>query len=136
VSSDWTSKSAAEAATVGFGETLGLNFLHVGLELIEAEITVRPKHLNDAGIVHGGMLMSLGDTLGGVGARLSLRSGWTTATVESRTYFLEAARGPILRATCQPLRVGRRLSTWQTEVFEIDRKVAVVSQSQIHLEPR
>jgi len=136
VTKEWTAAEAAAAAVAGFGGGLGLALTAVETERIEAEVTIAPAHLNDAGAVHGGMLMSIADTLGGVGARISLGRGWATATTESSTHFLRAARGPILVAVCRPLHVGRLLSVWQTEIFERERKVAVVSQTQIHLEPR
>lgn len=132
----WTPTQAAAAAIEGFGGGLGLNFTFLDAGRVEAKITITPRHLNDAGVVHGGMLMGIADTLGGVGARLSLRPGWTTATTESSTHFLKAAKGPILVAVCQPIHIGRLLSVWMTEIFEQERKVAVVTQTQIHLEPR
>jgi uncharacterized protein (TIGR00369 family) len=126
----------AEAAFAGFGERLGFRFTRVEPDHVEVEVTVSPEHMNDVGRVHGGMLMSVADCLGGVGTRLALLPGWGTATIESHTQFLEGAKGPSLRAVCRPLRIGRRLSVWRTEIFEGDRKVSVTSQTQLHLEPR
>jgi 1,4-dihydroxy-2-naphthoyl-CoA hydrolase len=132
----WTAETVAEAAAAGFGERLRLRFLRIEQDFVEVEITVGDEHLNDVGRIHGGMLMSVADTLGGVGARLSLRPGWGTATTDSHTNFLAGAKGPLLRAVCRPLRIGERLSVWQTEIYEADRKVSVTSQTQIHLAPR
>ncbi|MGH3425059.1 MAG: PaaI family thioesterase, partial [Nocardioidaceae bacterium] len=46
-----------------------------------------------AGIMHGGALMSLADTIGAVCAVLCLPEGATTATSSSTTHMIRAVRG-------------------------------------------
>jgi 1,4-dihydroxy-2-naphthoyl-CoA hydrolase len=116
---------------------------HVGIEVLEAEsdrvvgrIVVGPQHSNGRDRVHGGAIMSLADTLGAIGTILNLPAGAATTTIESKTNFLAAGRGPHLVAEATPLHIGRNTMVWQTTVRDGDnRRVAVVTQTQLVIIP-
>ena len=116
---------------------------HVGIEIVRAEsdrvigrIVVGPQHSNGRDRVHGGAIMSLADTLGAIGTVLNLPPGAGTSTIESKTNFLAAGRGPHLIGEAIPLHVGRNTMVWQTTVRDADdRRIAVVTQTQLVLTP-
>jgi uncharacterized protein (TIGR00369 family) len=82
-----------------FTKLLGVNVLHRSPERTEAELTVREELCNRRGVLHGGAVMALGDTLGGMTASISLPDGGRTATIESKTNFLAAVpKGDTARA--------------------------------------
>jgi 1,4-dihydroxy-2-naphthoyl-CoA hydrolase len=116
---------------------------HVGIEIVEAEsdrvigrIVIGPQHSNGRDRVHGGAIMSLADTLGAIGTVLNLPPGAGTSTIESKTNFLAAGRGPWLIGEAIPLHIGRNTMVWQTTVRDADdRRVAVVTQTQLVLTP-
>ncbi|MEZ5661868.1 MAG: PaaI family thioesterase, partial [Burkholderiaceae bacterium] len=88
------------------------------------------------GIVHGGALMSLADCVGALGAFLNLPEGAKgTTTIESKTNFLAGAvDGSVLIAEALPVRIGRRLSVWQTRIaIDGAQDVALVTQTQLVL---
>jgi uncharacterized protein (TIGR00369 family) len=117
---------------------------HVGIEVLEAEadrvvgrIVVGPQHSNGRDRVHGGAIMSLADTLGAIGTVLNLPPGAGTSTIESKTNFLAAGRGPHLIGEAVPLHIGRNTMVWQTTVRDADdRRIAVVTQTQLVLPSR
>ena len=81
--------------------------------------------------MHGGALMGLADTLGGLCAYLNLPAGAGTATISSSTVFTRALRGGEVRAVTRPLHVGRTVITVQTDLSdEAGRRVAQVTQVQ------
>jgi 1,4-dihydroxy-2-naphthoyl-CoA hydrolase len=83
------------------------------------------------GVLHGGALMTLADTLGGVCAFLNLPEGAGTATISSSTNFLRAVRDGEVTGTCQPLNVGRSVIVVRTELRDDSgRLVAQVTQAQ------
>jgi 1,4-dihydroxy-2-naphthoyl-CoA hydrolase len=84
------------------------------------------------GVLHGGALMALADTLGGVCAFLNLPEGATsTATVESKTNFFRAVREGRVEGVTRPLHVGRTFIVVQTDLMDDDqRRVAQVTQTQ------
>jgi len=82
-----------------FTRFLGVNVLQRSPERSEAELTVREELCNRRGVMHGGAVMALGDTLGGMTAVASLPDGGRTATIESKTNFFAAVpKGDIARA--------------------------------------
>jgi 1,4-dihydroxy-2-naphthoyl-CoA hydrolase len=83
------------------------------------------------GVLHGGVLMALADTLGACCAVLNLPAGATTSTIESKTNFFRAVRGGIVEAVSRPLHVGRTTIVVQTDLSdEQGRRVAQVTQTQ------
>ena len=73
-----------------FTKLLGVNVLHRSPERTEAELPVREDLCNRRGVLHGGAVMALGDTLGGLTASASLTPDGRTATIESKTNFFAA----------------------------------------------
>lgn len=116
---------------------------HVGIEIVEAEadrvigrIVIGPQHSNGRDRVHGGAIMSLADTLGAIGTVLNLPAGAATTTIESKTNFLAAGRGPHLVGEATPLHIGRNTMVWQTTIRDGDaRRIAVVTQTQLVIVP-
>jgi uncharacterized protein (TIGR00369 family) len=90
-----------------FTKLLGVNVLQRTPERTEAELMVREELCNRRGVLHGGAVMALGDTLGGMTASISLPDGGRTATIESKTNFFAAVpQGDTVRAICMPLHRG------------------------------
>jgi uncharacterized protein (TIGR00369 family) len=119
---------------------------HIGIEVVEADqqrvvgrIQLGPQHSNGRGVVHGGAIMSLADTLGAIGTVLNLPHGAATTTIESKTNFLAAGRGAELIGEALPLHIGRNTMVWQTTIRDAEaRRIAVVTQTQLvlQLDPR
>jgi 1,4-dihydroxy-2-naphthoyl-CoA hydrolase len=131
----WRRADLIKATRRGFQKALGLKLIAVARTRLTAVLGVKPAHANSVGSVHGGVLMALGDSLGGLGALQNLQPGYATATLESKTNFFRPAKGRLLRAQCRALHIGRRTSVWQTTVRdERARLVAVVTQTQLHFE--
>ena len=117
----------------------------LGVELVEAtpdrvvgQLRVRPAVATTGGILHGGAVMALADTLGAVGTYLNLPAGHTTTTIESSTKFLGAAPGgSLVTGEATPLPKGRTTQVWQTAIRREDgRLCAVVIQTQLVMAPK
>lgn len=121
---------------IPFAGTLGIQLMEAVPTGVRLRLPVRAELCTAGGIVHGGVLMSLADSAGALGAFLNLPDGAKgTTTIESKTNFLTgAAEGSVLIAEASPVRVGRRLSVWQTRITtEAGEDVALVTQSQLVL---
>jgi uncharacterized protein (TIGR00369 family) len=122
-----------------FPGLLGVRFTTVERDLVRAELTVRKELCTmPMGVLHGGALMSLADTLGAVATVLNLPAGAGTTTIESKTNFFRAA--PIdttVTGECTPLHRGKSTMVWQTRIIAEDGAlVALVTQTQMVLQPR
>jgi uncharacterized protein (TIGR00369 family) len=97
---------------------------------------VRPDLCTLGGILHGGAYMALADTLGAIGTILNMPQGKRTATTDSSTKFIGAARvNTIVVGECLPLHRGRTTMVWQTTVKSSEGKLcAVITQTQLVLD--
>jgi 1,4-dihydroxy-2-naphthoyl-CoA hydrolase len=76
-------------------------------------------------VLHGGIVMALADSAGGVCAFLNLPEGAAgTATIESKTNFLAATRSGTVKARSRPLHIGKRVIVLETDVRGDDGKLA------------
>ena len=84
------------------------------------------------GVLHGGAIMSLADSGGGLCAFLNLPDDANgTATIESKTNFFGAVREGHVRATSRPLHTGNTTIVVETDVHDAGgRHVARVTQTQ------
>jgi uncharacterized protein (TIGR00369 family) len=116
-----------------FTKLLGLKILHHSPERTEAELIVREELLNRNNVLHGGAVMALGDTLGGMTASISVPEGGRTATIESKTNFLaNIPKGDTAHAICMPLHRGRTTIVLETRVTRGDGKLAaIITQTQL-----
>jgi 1,4-dihydroxy-2-naphthoyl-CoA hydrolase len=102
-------------------------------ERVSAKLTVRAELCTLGGILHGGAVMALADTLGAVGAFLNLPPNARTITLESKTNFLGAAPvGSTVLAECTAVHRGKTTSVWQTSVkSESGKLLGLVVQTQL-----
>jgi 1,4-dihydroxy-2-naphthoyl-CoA hydrolase len=121
-------------AQMPLGATLGIRTFG-GPEEVDATLEWAPGLCTAAGILHGGVLMALADSAGGVCAFLNLPPGATTATIESKTNFLGAVLGGTVTARARPLHVGKRTIVVETDVLDASgRRVARMTQTQAVLD--
>src|ERR687885_781076 len=111
---------------------LGIEGLVATPSEVRARLVWREELCTAGGLMHGGALMSLADSAGGVCAFLNLPDGATgTATIQSSTNFLRGVRDGYAEAVSKPLNVGRTVIVVETEILDAEgRSVARTIQSQ------
>lgn len=121
----------------GMARALGMKLVSLSRKKVVAEMAIKPMHLNRSGRVSGGAIMAFADVVGATGAVFNLPPGHRSGTIESKSNFFTAAKGPVLRAVSIPLHFGRTTTVWQTTVKNGDGKVAaIVTQTQIVIPAR
>ncbi len=119
-----------------FAAGLGIELIAAGPDEVRGGLAHDPALCTAGGILHGGVLMALGDSLGAICAYLNLPEGAHTATIESKTNFFRAVRSGPVEATSRPLHVGRTVIVVQTDIVdEQGDPVAQVTQTQAVLGP-
>lgn len=116
-----------------FAKLMGVKMTLVTKERIEAELEVTPERCTIPATLHGGAIMALADNLGGMGAFINGPEGANTTTIESKTNFLRPIPvGQTAKAVATPVKIGRTLQLWKTEVFDGEGKLAaIVMQTQM-----
>jgi 1,4-dihydroxy-2-naphthoyl-CoA hydrolase len=126
-----TEEHAALIALMPFAERLGLRLDEASPDRVAATLDWDPNLCTTAGIMHGGALMTLADTVGALVAFLGLPEGSTTATITSTTQMFRPVTGGTVRAEALPLRRGRTVVTVQTSLRDSqNRLVAQTTQIQ------
>jgi uncharacterized protein (TIGR00369 family) len=125
-------QTAAVHQAMPFTRLLGIEICAYAPEEVRATLPWAPELCTTGGILHGGALMALADSLGGAVALINVPEGATgTATVSSTTNFLRAVRGGTVHACARPLHRGRTTIVVDTELRDDDgRLVARVTQTQ------
>ncbi|HEY2450203.1 MAG TPA: PaaI family thioesterase [Mycobacterium sp.] len=112
--------------------TLGITADAAGPDEVVLSLDWAPHLCTGNDVLHGGIVMALADSAGGICAFLNLPEGaGGTATIESKTNFLAATRRGTLKAHCRPLHIGKRVIVLETEVRgERGKLAAKVLQTQ------
>src|SRR4051794_11467678 len=98
---------------------------------VRGRLAWAPERCTAGGLLHGGALMALADSLGGICAYLNLPSGASTATISSTTSFMRAVREGEVSGVARPLHAGRTVIVVQTDLSDDGgRRVAQVTQAQ------
>jgi 1,4-dihydroxy-2-naphthoyl-CoA hydrolase len=121
----------ALVALMPFARHLGIALDEATADRVVARLSWAPDLCTAAGIMHGGVLMSLADTAGALVAYLGLPAGATTATITSTTQMFRPVTGGTVRAVAVPLHRGRTTVTAQTTLHDNDtRLIAQTTQIQ------
>ncbi|MGC2372848.1 MAG: PaaI family thioesterase [Solirubrobacteraceae bacterium] len=108
-----------------FAALIGVVLLDARPELVRGRLDFSPQCCTAGGVIHGGALMALADTCGGICAFLNLPDGAIgTATIESKTNFMRAVREGPVTASTRPLHIGRTIIVLETEITSEDGSLA------------
>src|SRR5574342_117697 len=101
-----------------FAGVLGMCFTLLTPERVEATLEIRPELKQPWGIIHGGAVMTLADTVAGAGAYMNVGPGQESVTVELKVNLIRAVHEGTIRAAAAPLHRGRSTSIWETRVTD------------------
>ena len=115
-----------------FAGLLGIDVVAASPEEVRARLAWDESRCTAGGILHGGALMGLADSAGGLCAYLNLPEGSSaTATIESKSNFFRPVSEGHVEATSRVLHQGRSTIVVETELRdENGRLAAKVTQTQ------
>jgi 1,4-dihydroxy-2-naphthoyl-CoA hydrolase len=119
-------------AAMPFAGLLGLEVVSASPEEVRARLDWDESRCTAGGILHGGALMGLADSSGGLCAFLNLPDGASgTATIESKSNFFRPVSDRYVEATSRVLHQGRTTIVVETELRDADGRLAAkVTQTQ------
>ena len=118
-------------AIMPFARRLGMTLEEAGPDRVVARLGWAPELCTGAGIMHGGVLMSLADSAGALVAYLGLPEGKSTATITSTTQMFRPVTSGSVQGVAVPLHRGRTTVTVETSLHdETGRLVAQTTQIQ------
>jgi uncharacterized protein (TIGR00369 family) len=119
-------------AAMPFAVELGIELEAATPDEVRARLAWDERRCTAGGILHGGALMALADSVGGLVAYLNLPEGATaTATIESKTNFFRPVSSGHVDASARVLHKGRTTIVVETDLRDSEgRHVARVTQTQ------
>jgi 1,4-dihydroxy-2-naphthoyl-CoA hydrolase len=118
-------------ALMPFAVQLGIELDAAAPEEVRGRLAWAAERCTAGGVMHGGALMALADSLGGVCAYLNLPAGAQTTTINSSTSFMRAVREGEVTAVARPLHAGRTVIMVQTDLTDgAGKRVAQITQAQ------
>lgn len=102
----------------GFDKTIGLEITSATEDEVRASLEVTPRLLQPYGLLHGGVLCSVVETLGSVGGAVWFGERGNVVGVNNSTHFLRAVKGGTLSAVARPVHRGGSQQLWRVEITD------------------
>ncbi len=100
-------------------------------EEVKGSMAWRTELCTTSGVLHGGALMAMADSLGALCAFMNLPENTMTSTIESKTNFFRPVTKGTVHGTTTPIHVGRTTIVVQTDLRDdAGKRVALVTQTQ------
>src|SRR5215210_2917507 len=116
---------------VPFSGVVGVQLVSAAPEQVQGRLEWSQERCTAGGVLHGGALMTMADTLGALCAFLNLPPGSQTSTIESKTNFFRAVRDGHVESVSRPLHAGRSTIVVQTDLFDAEGgHIAQTTQTQ------
>ena len=115
-------------------ELLGIEVDAAGPDGVTARGSWKEEYCTAGGVLHGGYLMALADSVGALCAFYKLTDGAGTSTIESKTNFFRPVRSGQVTIRATPVHVGRKVIVVQTDATDDQGNlVARTTQTQVVL---
>ena len=112
----------------GVVKDLGIEFTVLEPDEVMARMPVDARHHQPLGFLHGGVSVTLAESVATVGAWLNCPPGKGAFGSEINASHLRPKRSGTLTAVGRPLHRGRSSQVWQVEIRDEDDKPVCVSR--------
>ena len=112
----------------GVTKDLGMEFVALEVEEVVATMPVDARHHQPLGFLHGGVSVTLAESVATVGGWLNCAPGKVAFGSEINASHLRPKRSGTLTAVGRPLHRGRGSQVWQVEIRDEDEKLVCVSR--------
>ena len=120
----------------GFDALYGLELLEVTEELVRARVPVQDKVKQPFGLVHGGVLASIAETLASLGtAVVVLPEGMAAMGLANSTSFMRPITAGTIHARARRRHRGRTTWIWDVEITDDDARLCALTRMTIAVRP-
>lgn len=115
----------------GFDALLGLTLISVSEDEVVGRFEVRPELLQPYGLLHGGVLCSVVETVGSVAGATWFGDRGHVVGTTNHTNFLRAVREGVLTATATPIHRGRTQQLWTVDVRDEQQRLVAKGELRV-----
>ena len=124
-SEDWENRGQETDAANDFRKKIEMEITEARPGYAVGEIVLKPWHMNILGIVHGGVLYSLADTVGGTAAMTG--RDYAVPTVDGTIHYLKAGKNTSkIIARAQEIQNGYAFSVCECKIYD-DKETLLAS---------
>lgn len=118
-------------------DSLDITLLKATGESIVASMPIGPNHRQQLGYLHGGISITLAESLASLGSALNIDNSRQTAFgLEINASHLRAKRDGVLTGTATPIRLGRTAHVWDVRITDEDDKLICIARCTIAIVDR
>lgn len=107
---------------------LGIEFVEVGDDYLVARVPVNRQTCQPYGLLHGGVAVTLAETLGSCGAAFACQPGQKVVGLDINANHLRGATSGYVTGTARPVHLGRTTQVWQIEMRNDEGAMTCVSR--------
>ncbi len=117
-------------------EVLGIRFIATGEDFLEAEMPVDRRTHQPRGILHGGASVALAETLGSVGASLTIDlTKFRCVGLEINANHVRSVSEGKVVGRAEPVHLGRSTQIWDIKITNEENKLVCVSRLTVGIIP-
>lgn len=118
-------------------DILDITLVTAERDRVVATMPIGPNHRQQLGYLHGGISITLAESLASLGSALNIDPGSQVAFgLEINASHLRAKREGMLTGTATPLRLGRTAHVWDVRITDEGGKLVCVSRCTIAIVSR
>ena len=118
----------------GFPGYCGFQVDRVAAGIFETRLNVRPKHSQQDGFVHAGVIATIADHTAGYAAFTTVAENIRILTVEFKINYFKPARGKIILCRSKVISGGKKIIVSESEVFSQEsQQEKLVSKAMVTL---
>ncbi|MBX7148865.1 PaaI family thioesterase [bacterium] len=91
--------------------------------ICRTSLKLEPKHFQQNGFVHAGVLATMADHTAGTAAGTMVEEGQSVLTIEFKINLLRPAVGKCLQCVSQIIKPGKRVTFCESEIFDENKKL-------------
>ncbi|MBK6665433.1 MAG: hotdog fold thioesterase [Saprospiraceae bacterium] len=108
---------------------LGIEIVEVGEDYIKSKMPVDHRTRQPMGLLHGGASVVLSESVGSIASWLVTADQTKNIVgIEVNANHLKSAKSGFVFGITKPIRIGRTLHVWNTEIYNADDNLLCVSR--------
>lgn len=111
------------------GEHLGMVFTEIGEDYLKATMPVDHRTKQPYGLLHGGASVALAETLGSVGAALTIDPLKAICVgQEINANHLRSVKEGVVTGIAKPIHIGASSQVWEIKIYDAREKLVCISR--------
>lgn len=111
-------------------EHLGIEITEIGEDFLKAKMPVDHRTKQPLGLLHGGASVALSESMGSFASVLIIDNPLEQSIVgvEINANHLKAVRAGHVYSITKPVRIGRKIQVWNTEIYDEQNNLVCISR--------